>query len=90
MVVGHIRGTYFDHFKLLFRDDLYKAHLGSGPVELAADGDGLDLDGQESLSTPLRWVTARADTFELFQGFPFEELSPPPQSPSWTQLGRQS
>ena len=30
----------------------YKAHLGSGPVELAADGDGLDLDGQESLSTP--------------------------------------
>ena len=52
MVVGHIRGTFFDHFKWLFRDDLYKAHLGSGPVELAADGDGLNLDGAGVLVHP--------------------------------------
>ena len=31
---------------------VYKAHLGSGPVELATDGDGLHLDGARFLVHP--------------------------------------
>ena len=92
MVVGHIRGTctFLSQVGVQRR----KVYPGSGPVELAADGDGLHLDRAILLlaNSPLvgddesKHLQIVPEIFSLLK----QEISPLLQSPSWTQMGRQS